>query len=52
MNLIQVDRKYKNIIQDYKNEYLEHHDRISGDCGLHHYTILEEWFDELDKIKA
>ncbi|MBI9010342.1 MAG: GNAT family N-acetyltransferase [Tenericutes bacterium] len=21
-------------------------------CGLHHYTNLEEWFDELDKIKT
>ena len=52
MNLIQVDRKHKNIIQDYKNEYLENHDRINGGCGLHHYTILEEWFDELDKIKV
>ncbi len=30
MKLVQVDRKYKKIIQDYKDEYLKTDDKING----------------------
>lgn len=50
MQLVQVDRKYKKMIQDYKDEYLKSHSRINGGCGLHHYNNLDDWFIEIDKI--
>ena len=50
MKLVQVSRKYKNIIQDYKDEYLIHHNKVNGSCGIHNYFDLDDWFDEIDKI--
>jgi|LGVF01.2.fsa_nt_gb predicted acetyltransferase len=50
MKLVQVARKYKHIIQDYKNEYLESHDKVNGGCGIHHYANIDDWFDEVEKI--
>ena len=50
MKLVRVARKYKCIIQDYKNEYLESHDKVNGGCGIHHYANIDDWFDEVDKI--
>ncbi|MGS0973782.1 MAG: GNAT family N-acetyltransferase [Candidatus Izemoplasmataceae bacterium] len=50
MKLVQVNRKYKNMIQDYKDEYLKYDDEVNGGCGIHHYTNLDDWFDEIDKI--
>lgn len=50
MQLVQVDRKYKKMIQDYKDEYMESNSRINGGCGLHHYSNLDDWFNEIDKI--
>lgn len=50
MKLVQVDRKYKDDILDYKNEYLIHHNKINGGCGLHHYKNIDDWFNEIDKI--
>lgn len=50
MKLVQVNRKYIDAIIDYKTEYLLSHNKINGGCGLHHYSNIEEWFDEIDKI--
>ena len=50
MRLVQVSRKYKNIIQDYKDEYLIYHNKVNGSCGIHNYSNLDDWFDEIDKI--
>lgn len=50
MKLVQVNRKYKDAILDYKNEYLLIHNKINGGCGLHHYSNLDDWFNEIDKI--
>ncbi len=50
MKLIQVARKHKEMIQDYKNEYLKYHNKVNGGCGIHHYLNIDDWFDELDKI--
>lgn len=50
MKLVQVSRKYKNIIQDYKNEYLKYHNKVNGSCGIHNYSNLDDWFDEIEKI--
>lgn len=52
LKLVQVDRNFKEIIQDYKYEYMMSHNRINGGCGLHHYNNIDDWFDELDKIIA
>lgn len=50
MKLLQVNRTYKNMIQDYKDEYLKYDDKVNGGCGIHHYANLDDWFDEIDKI--
>lgn len=45
-----MNRKYKEAIIDYKTEYLLSHNKINGGCGLHHYSNIDEWFKEIDKI--
>jgi predicted acetyltransferase len=50
LKLVQVDRKYKKKIEDYRDEYLKSHSRINGGCGLHHYRNIDDWFKEIDRI--
>lgn len=38
------------MIQDYKDEYIKSNSRIMGGCGLHHYSNIDDWFNEIDKI--